>query len=115
MNPNSKKQVLTREVFRLANADSRLKELGIELLAPPEPFGTYVEAAQTGNLLFLGGMLPTEGREAKFVGRVGIGWHSGQDSPYPCCRRGDFRNCRKPQLTQRQNCGRPSRPLIHTE
>ena len=26
---------------------------------------------QTGNLLFLTGMLPTEGRSAKFVGRVG--------------------------------------------
>ena len=26
---------------------------------------------QTGNLLFLSGMLPTEGRVAKFIGRVG--------------------------------------------
>ena len=26
---------------------------------------------QTGNLLFLTGMLPTRGREAKFIGRVG--------------------------------------------
>jgi enamine deaminase RidA (YjgF/YER057c/UK114 family) len=48
-----------------------LKELGIELPAPPEPFGTYAEAVQTGNLLFLIGMLPTEGKGAKFVGRVG--------------------------------------------
>jgi len=48
-----------------------LKELGIELPAPPEPFGTYVESVQTGNLLFLTGMLPTEGRAAKFIGRVG--------------------------------------------
>src|SRR4029077_2438433 len=39
--------------------------------SPPEPFGTYAEAVQTGNLLFLTGMLPTEGRVAKFVGRVG--------------------------------------------
>jgi enamine deaminase RidA (YjgF/YER057c/UK114 family) len=30
-----------------------------------------VEAVQTGNLLFLTGMLPTEGPGAKFVGRVG--------------------------------------------
>jgi len=52
-------------------AEQRLKELGIELPAPPEPFGTYVEAVQTGNLLFLTGMLPTQGREAKFIGRVG--------------------------------------------
>lgn len=33
--------------------------------------GAYAEAVQTGNLLFLSGMLPTEGRSAKFVGRVG--------------------------------------------
>ena len=54
-----------------ASAEQRLKELGIKLPEPPEPFGTYVEAVQTGNLLFLTGMLPTEGRAAKFVGRVG--------------------------------------------
>src|SRR5207344_3472772 len=52
-------------------AEDRLARLGIKLPAPPEPFGTYVEAVQTGNLLFLTGMLPTEGRAAKFVGRVG--------------------------------------------
>ena len=48
-----------------------MKELGIELPIPPEPFGIYAEAVQTGNLLFLTGMLPTAGREAKFIGRVG--------------------------------------------
>jgi enamine deaminase RidA (YjgF/YER057c/UK114 family) len=30
-----------------------------------------VEAVQTGNLLFLSGMLPMEGHGAKFIGRVG--------------------------------------------
>jgi enamine deaminase RidA (YjgF/YER057c/UK114 family) len=54
-----------------ASAEQRLEELGIELPGPPEPFGTYVEAVQTGNLLFLSGMLPTKGREAKFIGRLG--------------------------------------------
>lgn len=48
-----------------------MRELGIKLPAPPEPFGTYAEAVQTGNLLFLTGMLPTVGRTAKFIGRVG--------------------------------------------
>src|SRR5579862_7023826 len=52
-------------------AEARLTQLGIKLPSPPEPFGTYAEAVQTGNLLFLTGMLPTEGRSAKFVGRVG--------------------------------------------
>jgi enamine deaminase RidA (YjgF/YER057c/UK114 family) len=63
--------MVTREGFRPASAEQRLKELGIKLPAPPEPFGIYVEAVQTGNLLFLTGMLPTEGREARFMGRVG--------------------------------------------
>ena len=53
------------------SAEQRLIELGITLPTPPEPFGTYAEAVQTGNLLFLTGMLPTEGRSAKFIGRVG--------------------------------------------
>jgi len=63
--------MVTREGSRPASAEQRLKELGIKLPTPPEPFGTYVEAVQTGNLLFLSGMLPTEGHEAKFIGRVG--------------------------------------------
>jgi enamine deaminase RidA (YjgF/YER057c/UK114 family) len=56
---------------RQASAEQRLAELGIKLPAPPQPFGTYAEAVQTGNLLFLTGMMPTEGRTAKFIGRVG--------------------------------------------
>jgi enamine deaminase RidA (YjgF/YER057c/UK114 family) len=51
--------------------ERRLRELGIDLPVPPGPFGSYVEAVQTGNLLFLSGMLPTEGRQPKVVGRVG--------------------------------------------
>jgi hypothetical protein len=69
MNTNSKEQTVTRS--GQTSAEQRLKELGIQLPAPPEPFGTYVEAVQTGNLLFLSGMLPTEGHGAKFIGRVG--------------------------------------------
>jgi enamine deaminase RidA (YjgF/YER057c/UK114 family) len=63
--------MVAREGSRPASAEQRLKELGIKLPAPPEPFGIYVEAVQTGNLLFLTGMLPTQGREARFMGRVG--------------------------------------------
>ena len=63
--------MVTGEGSRPASAEQRLKELGIKLPAPPEPFGTYAEAVQTGNLLFLSGMLPTEGHGAKFIGRVG--------------------------------------------
>jgi enamine deaminase RidA (YjgF/YER057c/UK114 family) len=71
MNANSQTQPATLKSPRTASAEQRLKELGINLPEPPQPFGTYAEAVQTGNLLFLTGMLPTEGREAKFIGRVG--------------------------------------------
>lgn len=53
------------------SAEERLKELGIQLPSPPTPFGSYAEAVRSGNLLFLSGMLPTEGHIAKFVGRAG--------------------------------------------
>ena len=65
------RQMATPERSRPASAEQRLKELGIKLPTPPQPFGIYVEAVQTGDLLFLTGMLPTEGRSAKFIGRVG--------------------------------------------
>jgi enamine deaminase RidA (YjgF/YER057c/UK114 family) len=71
MTKKSKKQTATRKSSRPAGAEQRLNELGITLPVPPEPFGVYAEAVQTGNLLFLTGMLPTEGRAAKFIGRVG--------------------------------------------
>lgn len=71
MSTNAKAQMASGEGSRPAGAEQRLKELGIELPAPPEPFGTYTEAVQTGNLLFLTGMMPTEGRSARFIGRVG--------------------------------------------
>jgi enamine deaminase RidA (YjgF/YER057c/UK114 family) len=59
------------ESSRPASAEQRLQELGIKLPTPPEPFGIYAEAVQAGSLLFLTGMLPTEGGTAKFIGRVG--------------------------------------------
>jgi enamine deaminase RidA (YjgF/YER057c/UK114 family) len=52
-------------------AETRLAASGIELPPAPLPFGAYVPAVQTGNLLFLTGMLPTEGHEPKFLGRAG--------------------------------------------
>ena len=71
MHASAKGHKESREGSQPPAAEQALKKLGIELQAPPEPFGTYVEAVQTGNLLFLTGMLPTEGRDAKFIGRVG--------------------------------------------
>lgn len=60
-----------RDTQKPASPEVRLKELGIQLPAPPTPFGSYAEAVRSGNLLFLSGMLPTEGHAAKFVGRIG--------------------------------------------
>ena len=71
MNTGSKDKILIGDNPRLATAEQRLKQLGLKLPAPPEPFGIYAEAVQTGNLLFLTGMLPTVGRDAKFIGRIG--------------------------------------------
>ena len=53
------------------NAENRLAEAGIELPPAVTPFGAYVPAVRTGNLLFLTGMLPTVGHEPKFVGHAG--------------------------------------------
>lgn len=49
----------------------RLKELGIVLPTPSAPIANYVNAVQTGNLLFLAGKgpLPQDGKEV--VGRLG--------------------------------------------
>ena len=51
--------------------EQRLRSLGIGLPRPPAPLGAYVEAVQTGSLLFLSGTLPVEGGTPKFVGRIG--------------------------------------------
>lgn len=50
----------TRERSLPSTAEQRLKELEIKLPAPPDAFGTHVEAVQTSNLLFLSGMLPEQ-------------------------------------------------------
>src|SRR6267143_1248763 len=71
MNTGSKDKILSGDGSSLASAEQRLRQLGIKLPVPPEPFGIYAEAVQTGTLLFLTGMLPTEGREAKFIRRIG--------------------------------------------
>jgi len=70
VNANPKQQI-TQEGMQPTSAERRLKELNINLPVSPQPFGAYVEAVQTGNLLFLTGMLPTEGHRAKFTGRIG--------------------------------------------
>src|SRR5215472_9941853 len=71
MNADSQAHMAGPKGPRPASAEERLRELGIKVPAPPQPIGTYVEAVQTGNLLFLSGMLPTEGHEARITERLG--------------------------------------------
>jgi hypothetical protein len=53
---------------RTSTAEDRLAKLGIHLPDAPTPFGAYVPAVQTGNLLFLSGMLATSGHRATLAG-----------------------------------------------
>lgn len=66
------------------NAENRLAAAGIELPPAPAPFGAYVPAVQTGNLLFLSGMLPAVGHAPKFLGRVGkeLNTEEGRSAAY---------------------------------
>lgn len=52
-------------------AEDRLIKLGLQLPEAPTPFGAYVPAVQTGNLLFLSGMLATSGHKATITGVLG--------------------------------------------
>jgi enamine deaminase RidA (YjgF/YER057c/UK114 family) len=52
-------------------AEGLLAELGITLPAPPTPLGAYVESTETGNLLFLSGMLPVVDGKIAISGRLG--------------------------------------------
>jgi enamine deaminase RidA (YjgF/YER057c/UK114 family) len=63
--------VVSTQTSQPVSPERRLQELGIQLPAAPTPFGTYVEALQTGNLLFLSGMLPVVDHKPKYVGRLG--------------------------------------------
>src|SRR5260370_28811948 len=80
-NPHSKNNLWGVDCSRPATAEQRVRQLGIKLPTPPEPFGIYAEAVQTGNLLFLTGMLPTAGRQAKFIRRICAPAHLGARRP----------------------------------
>jgi len=54
-----------------ASAEQRLHDDNIELPPVPTPVGPYVEVVQTGNLLFLSGILPVAGGKPAYLGRLG--------------------------------------------
>jgi hypothetical protein len=72
-------------------AEDRLAKLGIHLPAAPTPFGAYLPAVQTGNLVFLSGMLATSGHTATVVGIVGKDLDGRAEKrrtrPHSMCRR----------------------------
>ncbi len=51
--------------------EKKLKNLGIELPDSPQPLGSYVPFIQTGNLVFLSGILPFVDGKLLRTGRVG--------------------------------------------
>ena len=53
------------------SAERRLLDLGIVLPNVPHPLGAYVEAVQSGSLLFLSGMLPVKDGKLQSIGRLG--------------------------------------------
>lgn len=76
--------MVARSGAQPGGAERRLQDLGIQLPAAPTPFGTYVEALQTGNLLFLTGMLPVVDHKPKYIGRLGkeLDAEAGRDAVY---------------------------------
>ena len=53
------------------NFEEKLTELGITFAETPKPLGSYVSCVQTGNLLFLSGVLPFRDGKLARTGRVG--------------------------------------------
>lgn len=51
--------------------ENKLKKLGIEISEAPRPLGSYLPCVQTGNILFLSGILPLRNGKLTKTGRVG--------------------------------------------
>ena len=65
--------------------EARLKELGVELSAPPAPAANYVPAVRAGNLLFVSGQISADG-DGMIRGRLGddLGIEGGQRAARAC-------------------------------
>ena len=50
--------------------EEKLALLGISLPIAPEPAGSYVPVVISGNLAFVAGQIPMEGKHVKFTGKV---------------------------------------------
>ncbi|MGH7165529.1 MAG: RidA family protein [Nitrospiraceae bacterium] len=51
--------------------EAKLRQLGIELPAPPKPMATYIPAVRAGELLFLSGVIPLRDGKLVVEGKLG--------------------------------------------
>ena len=51
--------------------EQKLKQLGLELPAPPKPVANYVPVVRAGDLLFLSGVLPSRDGQLIMTGKLG--------------------------------------------
>ena len=51
--------------------EQKLKQLGLELPAPPKPVANYVPVVRVGDLLFLSGVLPSRDGQLIMTGKLG--------------------------------------------
>ena len=65
-----------------SSAERRLRVLKIALPKAPHPLGAYVESVQSGNLLFLSGMLPVKNGKLQYIGplRKDLDESAGRDA-----------------------------------
>ncbi|HEY4077581.1 MAG TPA: RidA family protein [Rhizomicrobium sp.] len=66
--------------------ESRLKELGVVLPAPPAPVASYVPYTISGNQVFISGQIPILDGAVKHVGKLGVDMHmeGGQAAAQLC-------------------------------
>ena len=50
--------------------EEKIKQLGIELAAPPAPAGSYVPVIVSNNLVFVSGQIPIKDGKLAFTGKV---------------------------------------------
>ena len=50
--------------------EEKLASLGISLPIPPDPAGSYMHVVLSGNLAFVAGQIPMEGKQVRFRGKV---------------------------------------------
>jgi enamine deaminase RidA (YjgF/YER057c/UK114 family) len=66
--------------------DAKIKELGLELPAPAQPAGSYVQFYISGNIIYISGQIPFWSGEARWQGKVGQDYsiEEGQEAAKIC-------------------------------